>query len=186
MVMVTKCNPSKKALQDAICTLMQTKNIGQVTVADILRESQVSRPTFYRHFADKYALANSIYDRDIVPIREAYLMSKDFLALSKSTYVLFDKNRVFYKQLLCNSEAQNSFFQYWAESNYKYMAQEINRNLINDEIKVALYMFCYGSMHVTWDIIKNNNGLEIEAELVGEYVIKSMPEVLKPFFQIMI
>ncbi len=52
----------KKLLKQAMLTCLQQKNIDDITVQEILDTAEVSKQTFYRYYADKYALGNDIYD----------------------------------------------------------------------------------------------------------------------------
>ena len=51
----------KRALSKGMKTLMSSQKFDEITVADICDASAVSRRTFYRHFADKYALLNWVH-----------------------------------------------------------------------------------------------------------------------------
>ena len=50
-------------LADALLDLLKEKPFEKVTVEDIVNKCGASRPTFYRHFKDKYDLMDWIYLR---------------------------------------------------------------------------------------------------------------------------
>lgn len=64
---------ARKLLREAAYGIVEQKPIESVTVAQILREAEVSKQTFYRYYQDKYALVNEIYydlfDRDVIDAR---------------------------------------------------------------------------------------------------------------------
>jgi len=45
-----------KAMQEALLKLLGRRNFGRITVNELCEEAQISRPTFYAHFKDKYDL----------------------------------------------------------------------------------------------------------------------------------
>jgi AcrR family transcriptional regulator len=48
---------------NAFLTLLQQKSFEKITIADIIQEAMVNRSTFYQHYADKYALLESIQNK---------------------------------------------------------------------------------------------------------------------------
>ena len=57
----------KRILGTALLELTQKKPLESLTVSQILKETGVSRQTFYNHFKDKNDLICYIYDTYIVP-----------------------------------------------------------------------------------------------------------------------
>ncbi|MCC7118199.1 MAG: TetR/AcrR family transcriptional regulator [Anaerolineales bacterium] len=49
-------------LRDTFIALLERKRFESITVGDIARESKVNRATFYRHYQDKYDLAEKIIE----------------------------------------------------------------------------------------------------------------------------
>ncbi len=54
---------TRKALTGALFKVMERKQFLKITVNDICRVAEVSRPTFYTYFDDKYALLRACIDR---------------------------------------------------------------------------------------------------------------------------
>ena len=52
---------TQKAIVDAFNRLISRKRFGDIAVADIIAEADVSKATFYRYFHDKYDVMNSNY-----------------------------------------------------------------------------------------------------------------------------
>jgi AcrR family transcriptional regulator len=56
----TKLDPrvlrTRQLIQDAFKSLIQSKDINNITVGDIAERAKVNRATFYAHFVDKYEL----------------------------------------------------------------------------------------------------------------------------------
>lgn len=51
---------TKMVIRDAFLTLVKTKPIQKITIADICGLADISRPTFYLHYRDIYALLDEI------------------------------------------------------------------------------------------------------------------------------
>ncbi|SCM79346.1 Transcriptional regulator (fragment) [uncultured Sporomusa sp.] len=49
---------SKQILADSLEKLLMKKNLDNIQVSEIVAGTSLSRKTFYRHFKDKYDLAN--------------------------------------------------------------------------------------------------------------------------------
>lgn len=58
-------NPSeriKRKFIRALKTLMESEPLDRITVTEIVNACEVTRPTFYRYFKDKYDLVNWYFD----------------------------------------------------------------------------------------------------------------------------
>ncbi len=53
---------TRSAIHDAFFALLEQKGFSKMTVADICREADISRGTFYLHYEDKYALLDAMID----------------------------------------------------------------------------------------------------------------------------
>jgi AcrR family transcriptional regulator len=51
---------TRQLLQGALRSLMQSKNIDEISVQDITEAATVNRATFYDHYTDKYALLDAL------------------------------------------------------------------------------------------------------------------------------
>ena len=49
-----------KAITQALISLLKVKPFEKITVQDILDETPVTRSTFYKHFHDKYEIAEKM------------------------------------------------------------------------------------------------------------------------------
>ena len=54
---------TREAIEGALVRLLRNKPFERVTVQDILDTARVNRKTFYKHYADKYALADLLIER---------------------------------------------------------------------------------------------------------------------------
>jgi AcrR family transcriptional regulator len=60
---------TRKLLRDALIALAAERGFEEVTVGDIVGRAQINRATFYRHYQDKYALVEEIFQEAIDQLR---------------------------------------------------------------------------------------------------------------------
>ncbi len=53
---------TKKAIQDAFLRIKRTKEYNAITVADLCREAEISRGTFYTHFSNIAEVLDALLD----------------------------------------------------------------------------------------------------------------------------
>ena len=90
---------------EAASDLLRAYSFSQLTVKDICRIAEISKPTFYRYFTDKYAIAEwavTSYMRQptLTTIRTSTL-EQQFL----SAYHHFREHRVFYRKAYAGKTA---------------------------------------------------------------------------------
>lgn len=61
---------SKNLIKKAVAKLIHEKEIGKITVSDIIREADISRGTFYAHFSDADAVMNQIESEEFENLRK--------------------------------------------------------------------------------------------------------------------
>ena len=69
-----------KAIQSALIALLKKKSFEKITVQDILDETPVTRATFYKHYHDKYEIAERMLAEYEQKFASSYalLLEKDF------------------------------------------------------------------------------------------------------------
>ncbi len=124
--MNTKNNRRRRASQEKIekvfIELLQTKEISEITVSQIIKETGLNRSTFYSNYDDIYALADSIRDR-----------------LEKEVEVLYASERAHeynsnnYMRLFCHIYDNQLFYKTYFKLGYdnKHGAYVYDRNLAN-------------------------------------------------------
>ncbi len=70
---------TERRIKDTFLMLNKNDDIESITVGDICREANISRSTFYRHFADIYAVIESIEFEITEEIRSLLTPDKDSL-----------------------------------------------------------------------------------------------------------
>ncbi len=106
---------TKKALWDALVTLLSKKNINDITVSEVTGLADTSRSAFYLHYQDIYALQAEIENevtREITEMLDEFKPDKDEalkfrLFLSLLTYV---KNNYKLGELLLGKNSNRTFW----------------------------------------------------------------------------
>lgn len=104
---------TKEILFDTFFEFSQTKRLDDLTIADILNHSGISRSTFYRYFTDKYDLMSQFYQHQIAMLyQKNYCESESAWCIQKKvsyeTAKLYYANQEFFANILVH-EGQNSF-----------------------------------------------------------------------------
>lgn len=106
-------NITKRALAQALKTLMARTPFAKISVGDICTACGMSRKSFYYHFKDKYDLVNWIFYTEFITEVQAddYETAWDFL---EDICAYFYRERTFYRNAM-NIHGQNSFREYFSE-----------------------------------------------------------------------
>lgn len=113
---------SKELLADAIKELMQRRELKDISVENILELSGVSRATFYKHFVDKWALAEQVFLNELANVsftdygRSIYECETEILRY-------LDENRTFYRNALKSQEFRDA----WMRAAYAADIERLTR-----------------------------------------------------------
>lgn len=182
--MDTNNRNTKQLLIQSTKELTRVKSFSRITVEDIVDNCNMSRQTFYRNFHDKYDALFGVYEHDTEDILKQYTENKDLAALSSSIAAYLKDNETTYSNLLYGFDLPNPFFVSWSELCMNFMINHIGRKRLNTELRIAVNYFFYGSTFVNYRWLVND--LSGSPEEVGYFIVKSMPSVLKPYFQVSI
>jgi len=115
--MTTRERMVKETFAAAIERLLQTSDLSDVTITDIVKEAGLSKATFYRHFNDKYELAIWRY---------SFMHSNlptEWTSRERSKESIFnlihfiDENKALFKKLM-KSGFQTHFDEFYLKSSY--------------------------------------------------------------------
>ena len=110
---MSEANLTKRALAHAFKELLQKQPFDKVAVSDICDACGVSRKTFYYHFQDKYALAEWVFDTEIIALLQK-ADTADRRALIDAICRYLYQNRAFYAHLM-QYDGQNAFRRHFQE-----------------------------------------------------------------------
>ena len=110
---------SKNRIEKVFIDLLQDNELNQIRVSDICQRAQVNRSTFYAHYDDIFALADSIREKLENNVAELYrheitegFNSNNYLKL----FIHIRDNPIFYK----------TYFKLGYDDNYQILAYDIH------------------------------------------------------------
>lgn len=104
---------TKKRIAKSLKQLMQHKEFEQLSITEIMRQSEMRRQTFYTYFLDKYELLEWIFETELkeqVSDNLNYISSEKLI---EQLLLFFADNQAFYKKIF-ELNGQNSFGAYFS------------------------------------------------------------------------
>ncbi|MBR1856347.1 MAG: TetR/AcrR family transcriptional regulator C-terminal domain-containing protein [Oribacterium sp.] len=175
---------TKELLADSFLELAEKIPINKITIANIVDNCEVTQPTFYRYFKDKYDMIAWIYAREAEKnIRkvgiDGYVWKDTFLDGMR----FYDENRKFMVNALKHTSGRDSFLLQMADMNIRFIEDEIRKKLDVSEcpqdLSVIVKIFCYGTNQLLYDWLIEKSDLSYEQ--VADLMEMSIPEVLRPY-----
>lgn len=97
---------TRKNIKDTFLSYLSVKPLSKITVAEIAKDLDINRGTFYLHYHDVFDLYDSFVDEviynSLMILRESYSPKKhiDYLFLSSQLVIYFEKNYTLLNLLL--------------------------------------------------------------------------------------
>lgn len=146
---------TKKAIRSALLRLMQQKDVSQITVKELTDEADISRKTFYTHYANFREVLNEIESEFTLETNKILINSNSnnngnglhdfFLGINK----LFENDNGYYFALA------NSGYKYKLFSHIKLMLRDslkkstfLNSNVDSDHLELAAEFSSAGVMYM--------------------------------------
>lgn len=174
---------TKEEFAKSIKTIMSYKKLDKITVKEIVDESDLTRQTFYRYFHDKYDLVNWYFDKLAQQTIKKMGISLSLEEGLIKKFNLLKNEKAFFTEAFKSKDC-NSLFTYdllLINEYYTNRIVEKTEKPLNPEMQFLLEMYCLGSMHMMLKWILD--GMQIEPEVVVDYLINSIPEKLIPFLK---
>ena len=173
----------KYKLANAMKELLVHTPVDKITVKQIVDQCDVTRPTFYRHFKDKYDLINWYFDK---------LLTKSFEHMGRGTTVFdslekkftyIQKEKAFFAAAF-RYDKQNSLREHDFDlilAFYENLIHEKSGSPVSPEMHFLLEMYCQGSitMTVKWVL----TGMDLTPSEFATLLVRAMPEDLKKLFR---
>ncbi|MGX7106893.1 TetR/AcrR family transcriptional regulator [Hutsoniella sourekii] len=170
-------NRTKLIIFLALEQLLKQKSFDKITVVDIVQNADISRATFYRHFRDKFDLANWYYRQKAEQVFQED--NQEPLAIFYGLSKFMGQDDLIFMQVMMNNEGQNSFFDFVSDTFYDYWSQRyralIGRPLTKEE-KFSLAIWSRGGALI-WRH-KLNEKEAIDPEEMAYCFLHSMPYFL--------
>ena len=163
----------KKILANALLNLCQKQSLQSITVSQLLKETGVSRQTFYNHYIDKNDFICYIYDTYIVPDFDEHHMDIDFYESLLQTFQNIKKYHKFMKQA-CQIEGQNCLKDYIVEHcqqfDLKWHQNLYGSNPMPDDLKFATIYHANASSSMTLSWILSN--MPVPCEEIVDMIVQ--------------
>lgn len=120
--------PTTKALLAAsLKELAHFKPVDKITVKELTKNCNLTPPTFYNHFRDKFELMAWIYNQKVEAAIKNFGVTDSFEDVVCRWMEIILEDEIFYVNLLKNAVGQNSF---------RYTTNDHAINLLADWIKI--------------------------------------------------
>lgn len=182
--MITR-QTTKEILAASIMELAKRKSVDKITVKEIVGNCNLTSPTFYHHFQDKYQLLAWIYNRKLEALftSESGIVSWHQMLMAVCSPL--QDNRAFYSNVLKNTAGQTSFR--YRTNDYAIALlvkclQECNggKKLPADILFfLRFYMRACSEMINDWFL----EGEKISLEELTALLDAAMPEPLEPYLK---
>ena len=172
---------AKKRCSTAFAELMQGHSFDDISIDMILKEADVSRSTFYRHFRDKYDLLTWSYFENT----KSFLWNSNhptYEYILKDLCVFLKDNYAFYKKAY-TIEGTNSFSESLYQTSIRMAVERYHKIHHTDEVPLKdRIMFEYGAKGTLW-IIEQwiQKGAVEKPEDIAHYIYLSFSDEYRMF-----
>lgn len=171
--METKRDLTKELLADCFKELMMTTPFDKITIKMITDRAGLIRPTFYKHFQDKYEVLEWIFQQDVASNVDLLINNHMEIDAVVMLCRCLGKNKKFYKRAYKMEPGPNSFDQILTRYVYQTFLKLGERFSVKTVKKIpsltpqmmATY-YTYGLVYVIRDWITSD--LDITAEELAE------------------
>lgn len=171
---------SKKAMKDALLSLMQEKDFKEISISDIVRLADLNRGTFYKHYQFKEDLLSEIIDEVITDLVDSFrdpYKNKEVLEVDKlttSAIKVFDhvsKYSNFYA-LIVQTNALAGFQQKFCNVLKELTLNDITDSLptvkINRELHASYQAYAILGLIIEWV----NGGYKYSSNYMAEQLLE--------------
>jgi AcrR family transcriptional regulator len=136
----------RQKILSALTSLVNKHGFNSITVKQIADMAEISRQTFYLHFADKYSAAAAVFAQDLIKAIEAYSTGGDGKAADNIEILLaiMEKRQDFYVSVLTN-RGQNPLFEFMVDA-LCIFTETVSRGVrpLDEKAKAHIRLYHYG------------------------------------------
>lgn len=167
---------TKLWIADKMKEMMEKKPIEKIRVSDLCRQAEISKPTFYYHFRDKYDLVAWIFFRDAG--------ATDIIDVeSSSTSMANMKKEIAYYRRAYEDDSQNAVWRYMPDyftAEYIRIAKEKLGGELDPQLEFSIRLYCHGSVAMTKEWALGNS--KTSAKDLAKMMFASMPDRLRKIY----
>lgn len=172
---------AREKIFEALYKMQVSRTIDQITVDMIVRESGVSRCTFYRNFKDKYDLLNQYYVQKTAAILED---AKSLLWVDTLRNLLgfMEENRAYFRNAF-KVQGQNSFESFLMDYSFDFCRQSCirrkNGEPLSDLENIALCLYVAGSVYLIKEWLTGKSSYP--AGELAQIISSLTPDAVRPY-----
>ena len=172
-------DPLARKLAESLAVLMETQSFDKISTSDILRQSGVSRSTFYRKYRDKYDLLTNNYqillNESIGKIQQGLSYKASFFKLYKALqgYPSFFKNAL-------ASREPNGLRNYILRQSYdifSYLLRKQGIDMEDEYYKLLVMGYLEGALEATCVWVQQ--GMKMPLEKLFRISYELMPHEIQ-------
>lgn len=172
----------KYKLANAMKDLLVHTPVDKITVKQIVDQCDVTRPTFYRHFKDKYDLINWYFDKLVLQSFEQIGMGHTVGESLTQKFEFIVNEKVFFTEAF-RSDDRNSLKEHDFELILQFYQDLIGRKTsrpLGEDLQFLLEMYCRGSIYMTvkWVL----TGMKDSPAKMSKKLVEAMPPRLAAVF----
>ena len=173
---------AKKIILSAFYDLLQRQSINTISVSRIIEAAEVSKPTFYRYFYNKFDLLNQVFEDILAPMHEAGLRLTWREALQQ-TFMNIEANRAIFRN---GFKAEEQFYlrNHTMQQIFEAAVVDMLRRK-NVQIEEQAYFFSIRACVIThvaamcgWALDNHRQ----QPEDIVELLLGTLPANLYPYF----
>lgn len=150
---------------------MQVQELKDISVEAILQLSGVSRATFYKHFIDKYALAEYVFLNELANV-SFFDYGRPIQERETEILRYLDANRIFYRNALKCSEFRDAWMRASYRADLEYLSEKYgDRGLSTRDIELFANLLSRVMVDATWLWITNPSDAWTAEELAGRLAL---------------
>lgn len=162
---------SQKAIQSTFLTMLIEDGFDEITVKKITEEADISRKTFYLHYADKYELLDTIVNKQLEELERICEQKKEkgFIEGTVIWFNYFEHHKSFFAALFV-SKSTVSFRKQLLDFMMNQLSEKINQVNPEKDSGILLRFLSMAVLGIMESFILNelNDSTEQIAKQVGE------------------
>ncbi|MEC4184521.1 TetR/AcrR family transcriptional regulator C-terminal domain-containing protein [Adlercreutzia sp. R21] len=169
---------------EAFKRIVAEKPIDKVTVAELVRETGLSRQAFYNHFLDKYDLSIQIYEQSFAPVAQGHRdRITTWLESGIQHLEIYAADKDYYRNVLSSYDRSSLRFYLKDRMYHEFRHKcELRGAVFDTEDKVyALKMVVFATNEMTFEWVEN--GCQEPAEVIVKRFDLCRPMILSPYLE---
>lgn len=124
----TKVSKTKNALFETLSTLLNIKDIREITVIELCKEANINKSTFYLHYKDIYECAEECISQIVFPVI-------DIICQSGFNNIISELPNIWHKFILLSEENKSLYLPFFNSPSLSPMMYKVRNEIIENLLK---------------------------------------------------